>query len=445
MQAPAIFRRTLVRRVSLTLMLSFGVVYVAYMGLILRQASAPEETVSMSTTRADNLLASIASARTTGAACSIAMAAVEMLNQDRGMTRNTYGALSGPEQCATPGWPVKPGTDGVLQVGEKSYVAVTRKRGRWTLSLAVEQRSKGWLFSRINQTLAPYLIASFIIILIPIWWAVARGLRPLRALSDRIAARSPDDLQPLRAPASYAELTPLTDALDALLAQLRRKVEREHAFVQDAAHELRTPLAAISVQAHAVAALDDKSERAQAARQLDAVIRRASHLIDQLLELARLGNDKSSSTSFDLAELVRDEAAMVAPLAIQRDIELTVDGDERVPLLGDRASATAIISNLLSNALRYTPPGGHVTATVQASATETTLTVSDTGPGIPPELRDLVFERFYRASADVAGTGLGLAIVREAAARLCGRVTVAASPAGGALFVVYIPQGSGLA
>lgn len=444
MQAPAIFRRTLVRRVSLTLMLSFGVVYVAYMGLIFRQASAPEETVSMSTTRADNLLASIASARAAGAACSIAMAAVEMLNQDRGMTRNTYGALSGPEQCATPGWPMKPGMDGVLQVGEKGYVAVTRKRGPWTLSLAVEQRSKGWLFSRINQTLAPYLIASFIIILIPIWWAVARGLRPLRALSDRIAARSPDDLQPLRAPASYAELTPLTDALDALLAQLRRKVEREHAFVQDAAHELRTPLAAISVQAHAVAALDDKTERAQAARRLDAVIRRASHLIDQLLELARLGNDKSSSTAFDLAELVRDEAAMIAPLAIQRDIELTVDGDERAPLLGDRASATAIISNLLSNALRYTPSGGHVTATVHASATATTLTVQDTGPGIPPELYDLVFERFYRASADVAGTGLGLAIVREAAARLSGRVTIAASPAGGALFVVQIPQGSGL-
>jgi signal transduction histidine kinase len=442
-----LFRPTLVRRVVAALLFAFGLVYAVQLSLIFWQASAPDEALTQIALRGDSLLASIASQAGAEAdrACPILLATVDMLNHERGTGRTVYGALTGPVHCATAGWPTAARTHGVLQIDGTTFVAYTGTRGAWTLSMLSAQRSGGWLLDRINRQMLPYLMLSFLLILVPIWLAVARGLRPLRTLSERIAARHPEDMSSIEAPANYAELTPLTDALNDLLARLRHRIAREQAFVQDAAHELRTPLAAISVHAHTVAVTGDAEARAGAARQLDTVIQRSAHLIDQLLALARLGHANENGAGFNPSGLLRDEALLIAPLAIERDIELTVDADADVLLSGDHSAATAIVANLLSNAVRYTPAGGRVIASVSATPGGIELSITDTGPGIPVSQRALIFDRFYRAAPDVPGTGLGLAIVRAAADRLGARIAVADAPTppGTTFTVSFPPQGSG--
>lgn len=328
------------------------------------------------------------------------------------------------------------------QLQGRPYQVYRGKTPQWVLTLAEPVPAPALLLARLSNNLTISVLISFPLLLLPVWYAVVRGLSPLRRLSDAIAARGPDDLKPLELDMTYAELTPLTTALDRLFHQLRARISREHSFVQDAAHELRTPIAVIAAQAHVMLKAVNNEDRRQAAQYLDAAIARVSHLIEQLLDLARFDTTSSTAaTHLDVAQLLRQELVNVAMPAMARDIELSLEAPDQLHCLLDSQAWLSIVQNLLSNAVRYGRDGGQVVAELAAQNGILTLSVADDGPGISPAEQSLVFERFYRVTGtDISGSGLGLAIVAQAVMRLGGKVRLEQGLHGrGCNFIVEIP------
>jgi two-component system, OmpR family, sensor histidine kinase QseC len=308
----------------------------------------------------------------------------------------------------------------------------TAESARWSLMVLEPWRTNSEFLVFNGKALLPFLLLAMPFVVVPLWLSVRHGLKPLQALADRIAARKSDELNPIGFNARHRELKPLEHALDALLDQLRHKLARERAFVQDAAHELRTPLAVISAQAHVLAGAQDASERMRAQNHLEQAIARAAHLSTQLLSLAAMDDAVSTPLQMlDVAQWLRQTMAVLAAEAMQRGIDLSLDAPDSLVGLLDHSAWASVAHNLLDNALRYGKTGGAVVVTLQADLSGFTLSVQDDGPGIPAEEADRVFERFYRGAGQTAsGSGLGLAIVRQAAARLGGSVSMGAGLAG---------------
>jgi signal transduction histidine kinase len=262
--------------------------------------------------------------------------------------------------------------------------------------------------------------------LIPVWLAVWLGLRPLRHFATSISKRDPDDLSPIQITRQHAELNLLADAFNVQLAKVGQLIFRERAFLQDAAHELRTPMAVVAVNAYAVANAPTAEERAAAEMRLHSGLSRTSHLVEQLLALTRLDVGRPSEMALrDVVSLVRDELAAVAPAAVAKGIDLVLDAPEYLNEPVELHALRSIVGNLADNSIRYGNNGGRVVVTLTPMGEGWALSVADDGPGIPVEDRNQVFERFYRGSHDeMQGTGLGLAIVRTAAARLRGTVRI---------------------
>lgn len=268
------------------------------------------------------------------------------------------------------------------------------------------------------------LVVSLPLLLLPAWLSVHLALRPWRQLAREMETRTPDDLSPLRFRARHAELQPLTRALDRLLSRVRDGVQRERSFIADAAHELRTPLAAMRVH---VDALQQRPLAAGDRHLLEGLGRsgeRASRLVGQLLALMRSDAHRSSPgvSRLSLVELAQDRLAALAPLAEAREVELEFSGAREALIEGEREGLTSLLDNLIENAIKYSPTGGTVRVSVQASAQDglhrAELRVEDEGPGIAPEHRARVFDRFYRVpDQSLPGSGLGLAIVRSVADR----------------------------
>ena len=332
----------------------------------------------------------------------------------------------------------------VQTLGGTAYRVVSGETPRWTLRVGVPEYGTSWMLIRLGRELTSYLLIAFPCVLLPIWLAVSRGLRPLRQFSQHIAQRSADHLAPLAIEPKHAELKPLAQALDALLDKLRTKVAREHAFVQDAAHELRTPMAVISAQAHVLALATEAQERRDAEQRLDRAIARASHLVQQLLQLAQADRPSrcEASGEIDVAQLVRQELAQWAPAALAHRLDLWLDAPDALHWPINPAALQTMLHNLLDNALRYVPPERQLAVDLSATADELVLQVADDGPGIAEAERELVFERFYRvAGHDAPGSGLGLAIVRQTASAHGGCVTLGPGLGGrGCRFTVKLPR-----
>jgi two-component system sensor histidine kinase QseC len=279
-------------------------------------------------------------------------------------------------------------------------------------------------------------------VLLPVWWSVRTGLKPLAQFAGGIAKRNPGDVEPLRLDVRHREIRPLAQALDALLAQLRERFERERVFVQDAAHEIRTPLAVIATQAHVLARADDAMERERAAGLLAQAIERASHLAQQLLLLATLDEPRAAARRHvDVAQVVRELLAQLAPHAMARAMDLSLEAPDHLWCEVDEAAFNSTVTNLVDNAIRYGREGGAIVVTLRGDAERLSVQVQDDGPGIAAEERERVFDRFYRAAGqDRPGSGLGLAIVRQAARRMGGHAVLGAGLGGqGAGFVVSLP------
>lgn len=318
----------------------------------------------------------------------------------------------------------------------------TLREGGLTIQVANTTANRQAMFARI----VPWLILpmGLLIALLAggIWLAVGRALRPLAALCEEIGHREPDKLQPVATHDLPEELRPLAEALNVLLARLDAAMRQQRRFIADAAHELRTPLAAVRLQAQLLQQAGSPAEREAGLTQLMAGVDRASHMVQQLLDLARLDPqaDAEPVAEVDLCALAR---ATVTDFSVQAEaagIDLGLGPCERVVMPGRARALRVLLNNLVDNALRHCPPGSRVDVEVHRRADEAWLIVRDNGPGIPEPERDKVFDRFYRLpGTTTTGSGLGLAIVREIVELQGGRVMLADTPGGGLTVSVWLP------
>jgi len=273
------------------------------------------------------------------------------------------------------------------------------------------------------RTIMPLLaIVPFLALLV--WFTIERGLRPLDQVAAAVAERTSSALEPLAEAELPREVRPLVHALNGLLGRLKHALGAQRAFVADAAHELRTPLTAVSLQAQLAERAATDAERAAALNELKAGLDRTTRLVEQLLTLAREepGIANRPFAPVDLAAVGRAVVADHAQLAEAKRIDLgfadSDAGARPVSVHGDGAGLRTLLSNLVANAVRYTPEGGRIDVAAMIDEGMPALAVRDSGPGIPPSERERVFDRFYRAATtDTPGSGLGLAIVRSIADR----------------------------
>ena len=251
-----------------------------------------------------------------------------------------------------------------------------------------------------------------------VWFGVGRGLAPLARAEREIASRSPTQLEPVSVSQVPEEIRGLVGALNHLLARLQEAIDSERRFTAHAAHELRTPLAALKTQAQVALRTPEGPERERAIGQLVQGVDRASHLVEQLLTLARLDPETSGGlqTGLDLWALASEVVSELTPVALERGIDLGINQGEPTSIRGGPTALAILIRNLLDNAIRYSPPGTRVDVGITREDGAPVLTVTDQGPGIAPEERERVLDRFYRiAGTGGQGSGLGLSIVRRIA------------------------------
>lgn len=261
------------------------------------------------------------------------------------------------------------------------------------------------------------LVVLALLLVASTWIAAVGGLRPLSVLARQIKARSADDLGRVTATPAYSETRPLVNAINELIERIESTLGRERNFLADAAHELRTPIAALQAQLHVLVHSQTTAERETAAAEMRRAITRASALLKQLLVIARLEAASSplNLDRVDLAALVQQRLAAIGKAALEKSIELELDAPSTCEAIADRDSITSLIDNLVENAVRYVPAGGRVSVKLSRLDDDIRLQVADNGPGIPPEQRERVFERFCRLPGhDESGSGLGLAIARRA-------------------------------
>jgi two-component system, OmpR family, sensor histidine kinase QseC len=315
----------------------------------------------------------------------------------------------------------------MLEHEDRQYAVYQGRSDKWVLTVVEPRRTDAEFLLYNAKEILPFMLLALPFVIVPLWWSMHHGLRPLRQLAERIGKRTETDLSPVGFHTKHAEIKPLEHALDELLLKLRERLARERAFVQDAAHELRTPLAVMAAQAHAMARTDDAAARAQSQAHLEHAIERASHVSSQLLSLAAMDEAAEQPTqTIDLAHWVRQQLAALAHSAISKDIELSLDAPDSLIRIVDLAALESVLSNLVDNAIRYGHSGGNVVVTLRATGSQSSgfeLIVSDDGPGISETDRERVFERFYRVPGQTAsGSGLGLAIVLQASQRMGGRI-----------------------
>ena len=270
-----------------------------------------------------------------------------------------------------------------------------------------------------------------------VWVLVGLGLRPLARLAESVRKRTPDSLAPLPDEGLPEEIQPLAASLNDLLARLQAAFAAQRDFVADAAHELRTPLTALQLQTQLVERAAGETERGAALDELKRGLQRTGHTVQQLLTLARLepGAVSMPSVRVELATLAREAVVEQTRVAEARDIDLGLaEVDSRAVVMGDAEALRILLSNLLANALRYTPRGGRVDVSCRMRDGQPVLEIADTGPGIPEAEHERVFDRFYRRPGEQeSGSGLGLAIVRAIAERHDAVVSLHAAQGGGLL------------
>ncbi len=277
------------------------------------------------------------------------------------------------------------------------------------------------------------------LILIPLamfmlWVGLRRGLNPLNRLHDQVARRDANDIRPLDAADAPEDVVPLINAFNQMLHRVQQNNIAQKRFIANAAHQLRTPLAGVRMQTELALRSTEPSAMAEALQRIATGSERSTHLINQLLTLARAETDAEDAIRFesvDLVSLARTGVEEAFPLAAQKYIDLGLEtGGGTAQIKGSPLLVKEMLANLVDNAIRYTPVGGHVTVRLGTGG-GITLEVEDNGIGIPEGERHLVFDRFYRAvGSKEPGTGIGLAIVKEIVARH-GATIAALSPVSG--------------
>ena len=279
--------------------------------------------------------------------------------------------------------------------------------------------------------------------------ALGTAFRPLLRVRDHMRTRDEEDLTPIRMERVPSEIAPLIDAINHHMERLSAMLAARRRFLADAAHQIRTPLAVLTTQAEYGLRQTDPEEMLETFASLLRSTRAARRLANQMLTLSRaeaVNGVIGERATLDLAGLVKDVAMELAPLALKRDIDLAYEGiGHALNIQGNAPMLREMVSNLIDNAIRYSPPDSAVTVAVATFGEDAVVSVCDQGPGIPAAERERVFQRFYRilGQGDSEGSGLGLAIVREIALAHGGRVTLRDGEGGRGLCVeVELPLGS---
>jgi two-component system sensor histidine kinase QseC len=299
-----------------------------------------------------------------------------------------------------------------------------------------EQRSSrdDILLAVVRSMLGPMLLA-LPVLAAAIWWVVQQGLVPLRSLGRTLAARDAQALAPVQLPDAPSEMQPMLDALNRLFERIGALLASERRFTADAAHELRTPIAAIRTQAQVALAEADDATRAHALRATLAGCDRATRLVEQLLTLSRLdaGAEPPPATLLDLGAVAQQAVADQVPHALARSQTVGLDAAPGCRVRANEALLAVLLRNLLDNALRYSPAGAEVRVAVTQAGDRVRLQVEDSGPGLSDADLARLGERFFRVlGSGQDGSGLGWSIVRRIAAAQGATVAVArASGAGG--------------
>ncbi len=290
------------------------------------------------------------------------------------------------------------------------------------------------LENRLTQDSIFIMLLSYPFLGVLIWFIVGKALYILKRVTREVSQRAPSYLEPFNVMTVPAEIIPLIQALNNLFSRLKDAFEREKRFTADAAHELKTPLAAISAQAQVALRADNEISSREAIAKILTGVHRSTHVIQQLLTMSRMVPEaiSQSHAPVKLAREVTEIAAMLAPDAINKNIELEfLSPDSQSVIKGDATSIGILIRNLIDNAIRYTPKDGWVTIEIRENAQNVILVITDSGPGIPQKLRARVFERFYRiVGSGSSGSGLGLGIVQQIA-KLHGAEIVLLTPESG--------------
>ena len=284
----------------------------------------------------------------------------------------------------------------------------------------------------VKGTMVPQFVTLPLAVLL-VWLALVRGIKPLAQLEKRIRARKPDDMSPLDDTAVPEEVAPLVSSINDLLSRLKVSLTTQKRFLADAAHQLKTPLAGLRMQADLAQRETDADELKKSLKHIGRASIRATHTVNQLLALARAETTGRSlaKQQVDLVNIASEVMADSVPRALEKKIDLGYDGpaagEQHTEMVGNATLLKELVRNLLDNAINYTPEGGQVTLRLLADPFSGVLVliVEDSGPGIPASERELVFEPFYRAlGTNVDGSGLGLAIVQEIANQHDATITV---------------------
>ncbi|MET0520107.1 MAG: ATP-binding protein [Burkholderiaceae bacterium] len=330
-----------------------------------------------------------------------------------------------------------------VEADGKQYRVLSVQRGGEVLQVAQELAVRKRLAGRLAlHTVTPIAVVLPLLLLV-VGWVVGTSLAPVERVRRQLATRAAEDLSPVGEGGLPAEVQPMVRELNSLLGRVAHSFEAQKAFVADAAHELRTPLTALKLQLQALERAPDAPARQLAQTRLAAGITRASHLVEQLLLLARQQAASAPSQPLRplaLEPLLRQVVAEQAATAQAREIDLGLLRADEVCVKGQADALAVLLRNLLDNAIKYTPAGGRVDVSLADEGAQLRLRIEDSGPGIAQAERERVFDRFYRsadaqASAQTPGSGLGLAIVKSIAERHGARLLLERSEALGGLRV----------
>jgi len=304
------------------------------------------------------------------------------------------------------------------------------------------------------QIVSGVLLPQFAIVplaLIFVWFGLLRGVAPLNRLRDAIGKRRSGDLSPVDVQTVPDELRPLIISFNDMMARLEHMLDAQQRFIADAAHQMRTPLAGLRMQAELALDETDPEQLRQMLRKVLSGAERSAHLINQLLALARVEASTEKLDEFapvDLLGLTREVVSDFVPSALKKGIDLGLESsDDAIQPDGNAVLLREMLSNLVDNGIKYTPGGGSVTVSVRLDESDPDvilLSVQDDGPGIPVDARERVFERFYRMlGTNTEGSGLGLPIAREVAELHRGSIHVSDGVGGhGSNIVVRLPTHS---
>lgn len=315
-----------------------------------------------------------------------------------------------------------------LAVQGEAWRVFTLDEGGRTIQVAAPVSLRSDRASAMALRILVPILAAIPLFGILIWLLVGRELEPLERIARAIRRREPASLEPLATGRLPQEVQPMVSELNALLARLREALDTQKRFTADAAHELRSPVAALALQVQLAERAHTPEGRASALKELSRGIERARRLVQQLLDYARLepGVNAQPFGPVDLAQLARETVGTHAARAEKLGVDLGAEAPGSAVVAGSENELRSLIENLVDNALRYAPRDSAVTVSARAAGSGVALEVVDAGPGIPAEERERVFERFHRVQGDLtSGSGLGLSIAKAIVERHRGSILVA--------------------